>query len=383
MGGASVHSRTSARLDTGEIVRPRVLDLLRGGVWPVVSMVAPAGFGKTTALRSWPLDGRPFHYVQPSAVRDDGTDLLVLVRRALDTGPPYVLAVDSMGAPSPNVLLSLFLHVHSAPTGSRLLLSSRRPIDWARALDVSTSSVRQIRPADLVFTPQEAAGVLVARGVELDGSAAGRLLDRTRGWPIAQYLSALLLRDVADPGPVVDEIVSDGGELARGLVARLLIRSPASTRRFLTRTSILRKLSGPLCDWLLDTSDSEVRLADLAEQNMLVAAVDGEEGAYRYQRLFGGLLRAELNDRRPGATALLHRRAGEWFDGRGDDLAAQWHRQAAHSSAQHVGGSSVGTEALAPGPPDMSLAELQVLAFLPSHLSFEDIGVRLGRSGSS
>src|SRR4051794_13901090 len=313
MGDASVQISMTAHLGAGAVFRPRVLDLLRQDNRRIVSMVAPAGYGKTTVLQSWPDDGRPLHYVQPSAVRDDGTDLLFRVRRALDTGAPYVLAVDGIGAPSPNLLMSLFLHVHSAPTGSLLLLASRRPIDWANAVDVSPSTVSQIGPADLGFTPAEAADVLAASGLELGDADAARLFHRTRGWPIAHYLSALLLRGVSDPLPVVDQIVADDGELARGLASRLLTTSPASTRRFLTRTSVLMTLSGPLCDWLLDASDSDRRLADLAEHNMLVAPVHGELGTYRYQRLFGELLRSELNDRRPEASTFLHLRAGDWF----------------------------------------------------------------------
>ena len=374
--------RTAAP-SAGELVRPRVLDILRNDSFRVVSMVAPAGYGKTAVLRSWTHDGRPFHYVQPSAVRDDGADLLFLVRRALDTGEPYVLAVDGIGAPSPNLLMSLFLHVHSAPEGSLLLLASRRPIDWANAVDIPPSVVRQIGPAELVFTPGEAAEVLAASAVELDDVDMARLYGRTRGWPIAQYLSALLLRDVAEPARVVDEIVADEGELAPDLVSRLLSSSPAGARRFLTRTSVLMTMSGPLCDWLLEESGSEARLADLADRNMLVAPVHGDAQAYRYQRLFGELLRAELNDRRPDAAAYLHLRAGDWFAARGDDVAARWHRQAAHTSARNRGGSSVPNERITPGAPDMSLAELQVLAFLPSHMSFQAIGVRLGRSGSA
>ena len=113
------------------------MQLLRETSHRVVSMVAPAGYGKTTVLRSLPPDGRPFHYIQPSAVHDDGAELLFRVRNALDTAEPYVLAVDGIGAPSAQLLTSLFLHVHSAPVGSSLLLSGRRPIDWSSALDVA------------------------------------------------------------------------------------------------------------------------------------------------------------------------------------------------------------------------------------------------------
>lgn len=375
-----MHVLISAGLGTGAIFRPRVVQLLGGASHRVVSMVAPAGYGKTTVLRDWPHDGRPFHYVQPSAVRDDGAELLFRVRRALDTGAPYVLAVDGIGAPSTQLLMSLFLHVHSAPLGSSLLLSGRRPIDWATALDVAPSAVRQIGPAELTFTAEEAADVLAACGAVVDADQAEELYSRTSGWPIAHYLCGLILRESHDPTATVRAIVADDGELARGLTSRWLAGLPATTRRFLTRTSVLTALTGPLCDWLLEATDSDRRLADLADQNMLVLPVYGAQGSYRYQRLFGELLRAELNDRRPEAAAYLHVRAGDWFAIRGDDVAARWHRQAAHSAARNGVRADISDE-LPRLAPDMSLAELQVLAFLPSHLSFDEIGMRVGRSG--
>jgi len=345
-------------------------------------MVAPAGYGKSTALRAWPLDHRSVHYVQPDAVRDDGTGLLFHVRRALDEGAPYVLVVDGIAAPAPHLLTALFLHIHSAPEGSMLLVSSRRPIDWAAALDLAASDVRHVGPAELAFSPDEAIEVLVTAGVHVDDARADLLFERTLGWPIAYYLCALLLSGADRPAAVVDDVVNETGELLPGLVRRLVNSAPADLGTFLSRTSVLLRLSGPVCDWLLETTESSEKLAALASHNSLVVPVSGSEGAYRYQRLFGELLRAELNEREPGMSSHLHMRAGEWFSQRGDDVAARWHRQAAHTAAR--------TSVVLPddqriqqpaGAPALSLAELQVLAFLPSHLSFEDIGMRVGRSG--
>lgn len=374
--------QTTEHLGVGTVWRPRVLDLLRDEGYRVVSLVAPAGYGKSTALRSWPLDDRPVHYVQPDAVRDDGNGLLFHVRRALDIGVPYVLVVDGIAAPAPHLLTALFLHIHSAPEGSRLLVSSRRPIDWATALGLPASDVRHVGPAELAFTPDEAREVLVTAGVDIDDARAELLFERTLGWPIAYYLCALLLREADQPALVVDAVVKETGELLPGLVRRVVAGAPAGLGSFLSRTSVLFELSGPVCDWLLETTDSDAKLATLARHNILVVPVSGDEGTYRYQRLFGELLRADLNHREPELSSYLHMRAGEWFSRRGDDVAARWHRQAAHTAARTSVVLPKDENVRRPvGAPNLSLAELQVLAFLPSHLSFEDIGIRVGRSG--
>src|SRR3954447_3854918 len=384
MGGLSVNVQTIEHLGAGTVSRPRLADLLRDDAYRVVSMVAPAGYGKSTALRSWPLDDRPVYYVKPDAVREDGTGLLFRVRRALDVGAPYVLVVDGIAAPAPNLLTALFLHVHSAPEGSRLLVSSRRPIDWAAALNLVGTDVRHVGPAELAFNPDEAKEMLVTAGVDIDDARADALFERMSGWPIAYCLCALLLRQADQPARVVDEVVTETGELLPGLVRRLVSGAPAGLGRFLSWTSVLSTLSGPVCDWLLETTDSSATLAALAGHNSLVIPVGGDGGTYRYQRLFGELLRTELNDREPDVSSHLHMRAGEWFAQRGDDVAARWHWQAAHTAAR--------TSAVLPdnenikrpaGAPDLSPAELQVLAFLPSHLSFADIGMRVGRSAQA
>ena len=64
-------------------------------------------------------------------------------------------------------------------------------------------------------------------------------------------------------------------------------------------------------------------------------------------------------------------------------MAARWHRQAAHSASRNGARADVSDELQSLGVPDMSLAELQILAFLPSHLSFDEIGMRVGRSGGA
>ena len=103
-----------------------------------------------------------------------------------------------------------------------------------------------------------------------------------------------------------------------------------STLSFLTRSSVLDELSGPLCDAVLERSGSARVLRDLARSNSLVVSLDRSDGRYRYHHLFAEMLRSELRRREPDETeARLHARASRWYAAHSDPDRAIDHAIAA------------------------------------------------------
>ena len=98
------------------------------------------------------------------------------------------------------------------------------------------------------------------------------------------------------------------------LRTELLARLSEAEVSFLTRTSVLDRVSGPLCDAVLDTTGSHVVLESLAHSNLLLVALDRHGEWYRYHHLFRDLLRAELQRREPELVKALHVRAAEWCE---------------------------------------------------------------------
>jgi LuxR family maltose regulon positive regulatory protein len=76
----------------------------------------------------------------------------------------------------------------------------------------------------------------------------------------------------------------------------------------MVRSSILERLSGPLCDAVLETEGSAELLAELEQANLFLIALDDHRHWYRYHHLFAQLLRVELAGLEPGPVAGLHRR---------------------------------------------------------------------------
>ena len=101
----------------------------------------------------------------------------------------------------------------------------------------------------------------------------------------------------------------------------------AGTCEFLMRTSVLDRLSGPLCDAVLADSGSQRMLELLEQRNLLIVPLDRRRSEYRYHRLFREILHAELVRTEPDLVRLLHARRATWFDDDGQLELALGHAQ--------------------------------------------------------
>jgi LuxR family transcriptional regulator, maltose regulon positive regulatory protein len=117
--------------------------------------------------------------------------------------------------------------------------------------------------------------------------------------------------------------------MADYLRSELLAQLPAEQVEFLTRTAVLERMSGPLCDAVLDTKGSGQVLESLEDSNLLVVPLDRHREWYRYRHLFRDLLRAELERREPQLVSELHARAAVWCEANGLEETAIDHAQAA------------------------------------------------------
>ena len=94
--------------------------------------------------------------------------------------------------------------------------------------------------------------------------------------------------------------------------SEFLARISRRQRVFLTRTAVLERMSGPLCEAVLELSGSAATLADLARSNLLLVPLDRRGEWYRYHHLFRDMLLAELDRLEPGLIPVLRRRAAGW-----------------------------------------------------------------------
>ena len=95
------------------------------------------------------------------------------------------------------------------------------------------------------------------------------------------------------------------------LVEEVLQRQPEHVRSFLLQTSILDRLSGPLCDAVTGQDGGKAMLEALERGNLFLVPLDDRRQWYRYHQLFADVLQAHLLDEQPDDVPELHRRASD------------------------------------------------------------------------
>ena len=358
------------RRRAGVVQRPRLDQRLARDALPAVVLVsAPAGFGKTTLLAEWlavddekttptawlSLDRRDsdpsvFWSCIVAALRkiaaDVGTDALSALQSpqtALEAvvtsllndlsalADDVVLVLDDYHVvESVDVQESMLFLVEHLPERLHLVVASRADPPWPLAGLRARGELLEVRASDLRFTSQEAAIYLnEAMGLDLTTADVDALEARTEGWIAALQLAALSLRARDDPAAFIAEFAGDDRFVVDYLVDEVLDRQTDGVRTFLLETSILNRLTAPLCAAVTGRGDAKATLEALERSNLFVVALDDRRQWYRYHHLFADVLRARLADEAPDRVAALHRRASEWFDADGDRAEAIRHAMAA------------------------------------------------------
>jgi LuxR family transcriptional regulator, maltose regulon positive regulatory protein len=322
--------------------------LARDDSRPIVSVVAPPGYGKTTLLSQWAeRNGQAFAWVSVDEQDNDPRVLLSYVATALDAVQPVGGRVfDALASPVSSVPGSVVPRVGAAfasmtapvalvlddvhalhdsecraavsvladhvPRGSRLVLAGRDELPLRVARLRAEGRIAEIGPGDLALNAGEAASLLSGAGVALGADEVAVLHQRTEGWPAGLYLAALCLRE---GGSLARAAVSFGGDdqlVSQYMEAEFLARISRRHREFLTRTAVLEQMSGSVCEAVLQAPGSAATLAELARSNLLLVPLDRRGQWYRYHHLFRDMLLAELERLEPGLVPELRRRAAGW-----------------------------------------------------------------------
>jgi LuxR family transcriptional regulator, maltose regulon positive regulatory protein len=369
--------RTKVRppaLRAGLIPRAGLLSRLQAGLEGKLCLVgAPAGSGKTTLLTQWcgTAGAGRVAWVSLEGSDSDPTRFWTYVVEALRAVEPGVGAgaLAALGRPSadlrrtvlPGLLNELgavgselvlvlddyhlitdpschqtlgFLLDH-LPAHVHLVLSTRTdpPLPLARMR--ARGELAELRVAELEFSDEEAFALLNgSMGLRLAPEDVELLAERTEGWAAGLYLAGLSLRGRQDPSAFISSFHGDNRHVADYLGAEVLARQSEETRAFLLRTSVLERLSGPLCDAVLGTDGSAEILGELERSNLFLVPLDDHRQWYRFHHLFAQLLRLELASREPGLLPALHRRAAAWHRRAGNLDAAIHHASAAGDLTQ-------------------------------------------------
>ena len=198
------------------------------------------------------------------------------------------------------------------PAGSRLVLAGRTapPLRVARLR--AEGRITEIGPGDLSLTCEEATSLLRNVDLALGADEVTELHRRTEGWPVGLYLAALYLKE---GGALPRAAAWFGGQdrfINDYIESEFLARISPGQRLFLTRTAVLERMYGPLCEAVLEQPGSAATLAELTRSNLLLVPLDRRGQWYRYHHLFRDMLLAQLERHEPGLMPVLRRRAARW-----------------------------------------------------------------------
>jgi LuxR family maltose regulon positive regulatory protein len=371
----------------GVVERAALIGLLTADRHARLTLVsAPAGAGKTTLLAEWcaspheqrrfawlsldPEDGDPVRFwgcvvtalrtVHPGfgertlgALRSAHGRLLdvvvpLFVNEAAELPDDTVLVLDDLHVVgNPAVHGSLAFLVDRLPEPLRLAVATRGDPPLPLGRWRARGEVVEVRPSELRFSDHEAAALLLDRfGIRLEAGELTRLQARTEGWAAGLQLAALTLRRGVGLEALLDSFGAGDRQLLEYLGTEVLDAQEPEVRAFLLETSVLARMSGPLCDAVTGAHDSAARLEDLDRRNLLVIPLDPERRWWRYHHLFGELLRRELARGDPERIVALHRRAAAWHRDHAmgaeairHALAAGEHEEAAELVAEHWSGA--------------------------------------------
>jgi LuxR family maltose regulon positive regulatory protein len=353
----------------GLVARDRLYaTLASGGSRKLTVLEAPPGSGKTTLVAQWQeseRETRPFAWLSLDEGDNDPAQFWTYVVEALRTvagsgfgaGAVALLSaredvrtlalpalINELAALDRELVLVLddyHLIVEPAIHEELAYLLERLPPTLEVALTTRVSpplrlarlrargELVHVRAGELRFNPAEAAALLGELGLDLDAADVAQLQERTEGWAAGLYLAALSLRGRADAHAFVEQFAGDDRHVVDYLGAELLEDQPEQIRRFLLRTSILTRLSAPLCDALVGDEGSLRLLGEIERSNLFLVPLDERREWYRYHHLFGQLLALELHRTDPELVPELHRAASRWLRVHGDVGEAVHHAAAA------------------------------------------------------
>jgi LuxR family maltose regulon positive regulatory protein len=334
------------------VPRQRLLDKLNAGLHSKLTLVsASAGFGKTTLLSEW--SGRsqyPVAWLSLDEGENDPVRFMHYLLAALqkvdeDIGRGLSSILGTPRLPPPESLITTLINelpaavgpvflvlddyhairaewIHEAvefliermPAQMHLVLATRHdpPLSLPR-LRVR-NQLLELREDDLRFTADEAA-VFLSQALDLrcDANIISALEARTEGWIAGLQLAALSMkgRSQESLGDFVAAFSGSHRHVIDYLADEVLAQQPEEIRAFLQQTSILDRLTAPLCDALTGRDDSATILRQLEHSNLFLIPLDDQRTWYRYHRLFADFLRTDLEER---DRTMLHVKAARWFE---------------------------------------------------------------------
>jgi LuxR family maltose regulon positive regulatory protein len=343
------------------VSRPRLTERLKEGLkCDLILISAPAGFGKTTLLSEWARQSQPniqtawvsldegdndpirfwayfiaaLQTLQP-AVGDNALTLLhntqpfpgqippiesvltVLINDLANVQGEFVVALDDYHLiESQQIHDGITFLLDHLPSQIHLVIATRADPSLPIARFRGKGMMLEIGADDLRFTLDETVSFFQEmKALELSTDDVGALNTRTEGWVVGLKMAALAMQRQPDIPEFLASFTGSQRYVMDYLMEEVLQKQTAEIRDFLLKTSVLNRLTAPLCDAVTERKDSQDILLNLERGHLFIVPLDESRQWYRYEHLFADILHHQLESTYDVDTTVeLHRRASQWYE---------------------------------------------------------------------
>ena len=315
----------------------------------LTTVVAPAGYGKTTAVLEWlensglpgawlsldVHDNNPavfwrylctaldsisggiskdteYVFSSPELLKAN-IHINILVDRLAEVRPDFLLVVDDLHLIKESLVLEgLSYLIDYLPSNMHLILISREEPALALQKYRIKWQTQRLTKDDLLFREEEIFRFCEVRGITLEHTELKKLERYTDGWAAALVVVALSMEESGghDAIEALSRSARDFGQYLRDEVIKSW---PPERLSFAMKTSFLDTLSEDLCDAVTSGSEGGRILKEIYEKSGFLQALDGQGQAYRYHYLMKSFLMELLQETAQEEIPNLYERAGIWF----------------------------------------------------------------------
>jgi LuxR family maltose regulon positive regulatory protein len=338
------------------ISRLQLIGRLQDGFsYNLILVSAPAGFGKTTLVSEWVRSNQPkiptawvsldkgdndpvrfwnyFIAALQTLQPDCGEKILPLLRSSQPppTEPMLTVLINDLSSITGDFVFALddyyFIEsdqIHSGisyliehmPVQMHMVISSRADPPLPLSRFRGKGMMLEISTDDLRFTVEDAASILKElKTPELSMEDVTALNERTEGWAVGLKMAALSMSGQKDIHDFITSFTGSQRYVMDYLMEEVLHKQTEEVRDFLLKTSVLERLSSPLCDVVTKSRKSQDILLKLERGHLFIVPLDESRQWHRYEHLFNDLLRHQCASAfGEEAVVELHHRASQWYE---------------------------------------------------------------------
>jgi LuxR family maltose regulon positive regulatory protein len=263
--------------------------------------------------------------LEDRSVGDGAVEDILLLLDAF--GGPVALFLDEFQEISESANIAL-LHsiIERSPPNITFYIGSRSIPSMAKGRMLISGQIKWITSEDLCFTTEEVADFLGSVDLKCSKEEIEAFRSQTGGWPAALQLLQLALRGgKINRGTLLAWVKGCQNELTEYLADNVMLDQTENRKSFLLRTSLLKRMSAPLCEAITGETKSRQILQEFVSQGLFIRSLDFKQRWFKYHSVFSSYLAESIAESDPDEVILIHKKAADWFREMGYPEEAIYH----------------------------------------------------------